>query len=602
MRYHIYGQQRSTKITNKLLSVLAVASLLFSSASSLPLLFTQRALAVTNTETVYQNDFANSWTTWTYHDDRKDSTDPLNAATPAPNTNHQIAANPNPAPGNNGAVKLTASGGQKFNLASLQYSGTKLKDITSLGFDVYTDNPGQAYINLDINFNSWQHGPGTVDHQRLVYVPQGVIANQWSSHEATTQGLWSWSGGDTWPDGVEGPRTWSSIVDAFPNAYISRTLAEIVFIKKPFGSLYLRADGDSPVTAYFDNIYLTTATQNTKYNFELSPAPAGLGFVDGAQTCGGVTSTNFAQPKWDSVSGAVSYDYQAFLNGNLVFAANYSSTHPGGTFGGGQNGEWSFRVRAVNADGTVTAWSEPCAINLDTSAPTWDSNPVHESPLNGASVTEGSNILMQWTDASDPNGVNYYYEVSYSNQTNGPGGSFVNPIWTFGPLTSSEHDGTGTVAGNYFWHVKACDDLGNCTPWTDPWGGSVVAEQINQPNSPATGGGNTLGATTGGNTLVVTSGRSGAVQGIGGNNQGFNQTNNLGDGDNQDQEDDAGEVEGANVENDFASIPATLAAADINEQSGCTKIFGLCWYYWPPIIVAVLTLGYIIYRKTQTEN
>lgn len=111
---------------------------------------------------------------------------------------------------------------------------------------------------------------------------------------------------------------------------------------------------------------------NTIYTLKpVAPAvPTGLDYL-GDQNCGGFTNINHTQPTWDAVANAVSYDYQALYNGAVVFSTNYSTNqHPGGTFGGGQNGIWGFQVRSVGANGLKSSWSPVCAITLDTVIPT----------------------------------------------------------------------------------------------------------------------------------------------------------------------------------------------------------------------------------------
>ncbi|HMS31083.1 MAG TPA: lamin tail domain-containing protein [Candidatus Saccharibacteria bacterium] len=210
---------------------------------------------------VKQSDLANTMTTWTYQNDN------TNVANPSGNENHEIIANPQPSIGNWGAARLNAADtSQRWNLASLQYSGTKLTDIAALGFDVYTDSPGKAYINLDVDFN---HAGLTGWQGRLVYIPVGNTANNWSTQEAVaSNSSWQWSrmvtGAFTqWPDGnTSESRTWNDIIEAFPEARITAV------DNAAFGSLYLRTDGIS--TTFYDNVYLATSSENFKYNFELA--------------------------------------------------------------------------------------------------------------------------------------------------------------------------------------------------------------------------------------------------------------------------------------------------------------------------------------------
>lgn len=325
--------------------------------------FTPPLAATQSTQTVLQSDFANAMDTWTYYSDTTNTPD-SNAT-----TNHEIVANPTPLPADNGAVKLNGANGDKWNLASAQYSGTKLRDISALGFSVRTSNPGSAYVNLDVDFNN----PGiTSSYQgRLVYIPSAT-ANTWTNAEAVaSNGMWRWSNmvtgtASAWPDGdTANERSWNDIISAFPDATVT-AVNDVAF-----GSLYLRSDGTS--TTYYDNVYLATSLKNVKYNFELP----------------------------------------------------------------------------------------------DTTAP---NVPIHNSPSDGAVRTTSQQTLIDWWDVTDPSTpVTYFYQSSTSSATNGVGGSFVTPIYSSGPLSVSQIATPNTPEGTYYWHVKACDSLNNCTAWSNPW-------------------------------------------------------------------------------------------------------------------------------------
>ena len=226
------------------------------------------AAASQSTQVVVPSDFANTMTTWTYHDDTADA---FSAATPTETEKHKIAENPEMSPGDYGAVNLNVEPGDKWNLATLLYAGTELADISELGFRVNTSNPGQAYLNIDVDFDNT--APSTVGFQgRLVYVPNPTpTVDNWHNFEAIDggAGVWTWSrfdeNGNQWPDGnTNANRTWAEIVTNFPRAEISNV--ESAF---DFGGVFFRADGDGgDSTTFYDWAYLATATENTIYNFE----------------------------------------------------------------------------------------------------------------------------------------------------------------------------------------------------------------------------------------------------------------------------------------------------------------------------------------------
>ncbi|MGH7234142.1 MAG: Ig-like domain-containing protein, partial [Candidatus Saccharimonadales bacterium] len=104
---------------------------------------------------------------------------------------------------------------------------------------------------------------------------------------------------------------------------------------------------------------------------------------------------------------------------------------------------------------------------IDNSPPTGLAN---LSPSNPTYTTTAGLSSVSWTTAYDPDGpVTYYYESSNSDTTNADG-SFVAPVYQSGALVSTTSiSASGTPEGTYYWHVQACDALGNCTDWTAPW-------------------------------------------------------------------------------------------------------------------------------------
>jgi hypothetical protein len=95
--------------------------------------------------------------------------------------------------------------------------------------------------------------------------------------------------------------------------------------------------------------------------------------------------------------------------------------------------------------------------------------PTHISPENNSFKTTASQTLIDWTTVTDPSSpVSYIYQSSLSPSLN-PDGSFVSPVYTSSPLSDSQISTTGTPEGEYYWHVKAIDGIGNESSWTDAW-------------------------------------------------------------------------------------------------------------------------------------
>ena len=135
-------------------------------------------------------------TSWFFYNDENETID---------NTLGSFVSGPDTPPLGNGSVEISVSGTQRRNLATYQFSGTPLADITELKFSTYNasaTNAGSpdrsAYLNFNVDFDgsdTWQ--------RRLVFVPadNGAVAqDSWQEWDALDGGdaLWRYSG-PTWP-------------------------------------------------------------------------------------------------------------------------------------------------------------------------------------------------------------------------------------------------------------------------------------------------------------------------------------------------------------------------------------------------------------------
>lgn len=148
-------------------------------------------------------------------------------------------------------------------------------------------------------------------------------------------------------------------------------------------------------------------------------------------------------------------------------------------------GVYYWEVRAIDSSGNASSWTSPWKFTIDDTAPTL---PVHLSPADGSTVTPAMYDSADWTDSSDDTGVSYYYESSLSPDLT-EGGSFQTIYSQSGPLTASQVSTLGTPDGTYYWHVRAVDEAGNSTEWTDAWQVTVdgTAPAIPSPLTPANG-------------------------------------------------------------------------------------------------------------------
>ncbi len=151
----------------------------------------------------------------------------------------------------------------------------------------------------------------------------------------------------------------------------------------------------------------------------------------------------------------------ASTNGTLASGATYS----GSLNTSGLDGEYCVNAIAGDAAGNHSSILRT-GIVVDNTAP---AAPVHQSPSNGAVRTTAQQATIDWGDVLDPSSpVTYLYQSSTSPVTN-LDGSFTSPVYNSGVLSVSEIPTPNTPEGTYYWHVRACDSLDNCSAWSSPW-------------------------------------------------------------------------------------------------------------------------------------
>ena len=186
-------------------------------------------------------------------------------------------------------------------------------------------------------------------------------------------------------------------------------------------------------------------------------------------------ATNDFDFDWDDSTdtSSITYIYQASQNpaqtgGVLTNDLRTSGTLPTSMIhsSGAGDGIWYWQVKAIDAVGNESAWSPIWNVTLDTIAP---SIPTHISPADGTYTTTANLTVIDWSDVTDSSTpVSYFYQSSLSADLN-TDGSFVNPAYTSGALTTSQIPANGTPEGTYYWHVRAQDSLGNSSAWSTPW-------------------------------------------------------------------------------------------------------------------------------------
>lgn len=169
-----------------------------------------------------------------------------------------------------GSVEIIAPAGSRYNVATYQFAGTRLADLTTLRFTTYNasdsnqgspNNSGYLHFNVDFyGSDTWQ--------RRLVYVPSAngtVTQDTWQEWNAIDpDALWLWSNftGD-WPGGGtqkgDEPKTWSEILSDYPDARFRVTDAFFgVRVGEPYPDDY---------TENINSVTFGTSTGTTRFVF-----------------------------------------------------------------------------------------------------------------------------------------------------------------------------------------------------------------------------------------------------------------------------------------------------------------------------------------------
>jgi hypothetical protein len=225
---------------------------------------------------------------------------------------------------------------------------------------------------------------------------------------------------------------------------------------------------------------------------------------------GAYTNVNLVTPAWNApLSGADHYEYSytSPTDSNWSAPAAFSGTSiPDQSFYGagnnGTEGAWRFRVRTVDVTGDTSAWVESPVLTYDKTAPTV-STLVAPAPISNVVLNTGT-FLLDWTDATDGAGSGVaYYEYQAANngavdsdgtllaqnivyETNKPGNQ--------GPLPTSQVQASGTPDGTYYWQVRAIDNAGNASAWSEV--GKVTVDTVKPAAPTVTATGITTGTTT----------------------------------------------------------------------------------------------------------
>ncbi|HEY5695597.1 MAG TPA: Ig-like domain-containing protein [Candidatus Saccharimonadales bacterium] len=184
-------------------------------------------------------------------------------------------------------------------------------------------------------------------------------------------------------------------------------------------------------------------------------SPANNAVVNGA------TLTN----SWQPVTGAVKYEYQSYNDAaasQLRFASTYTTTSKTATSVADGTVFW-WRVRAVDATGTTSNWSDLWKVTIDNTAP---SVPKNGTPNNSSLDT--NDFYFNWDASTDANPVTYLFQSSL-NPAVDANGVLTTGVWKSGTLPTPQIHSVGAPNGTWYWQVRAVDVAGNMSAWSPLW-------------------------------------------------------------------------------------------------------------------------------------
>ena len=262
-------------------------------------------------------------------------------------------------------LSITASN-QGYALGKSDYAGVKLSDITSLSYSTYVQTGNNTVAPaLQLNIDPDLTVANTNWYGRLVYEPyytHSVVDGTWQTwntqDNATsgTVGNWWFSNGTLATNTgclQATPCTWNQVLSKLSNAGINVTYPGIAF---KAGSNWA-----VPFVGNVDAFTIGINGTDTTYDFEASvdlTVPSITTPVNGAT----VTSAALTDVAWTASTGTFSpftYQYEAFSDAaytSPIYTSGWLTTTQIPT-PGTPDGIYYVRVRAQDAEGNLSAWS-----------------------------------------------------------------------------------------------------------------------------------------------------------------------------------------------------------------------------------------------------
>jgi hypothetical protein len=207
---------------------------------------------------------SNNLNGWYFYDDKTD-------AVLSDTSDHGFVSGPSTPAIGTGSAHLTKTTTDRYGIATTQYAGTALSDITALSYSTYRASGSSAQVpslGFDVDVDGGTHYEGRLTYEP--YFTNTVNTGAWQTWNTLTDtGNWWFSHAN---DGSTGqvvttctqstPCTWAQVKAQFPNAKM-----------RSVGQLILRTNGadGQAFDGNVDNLTIGTASSSKTFDFEPVP-------------------------------------------------------------------------------------------------------------------------------------------------------------------------------------------------------------------------------------------------------------------------------------------------------------------------------------------
>ncbi|MEM2481278.1 MAG: hypothetical protein QXG14_04550, partial [Candidatus Hadarchaeales archaeon] len=224
-------------------------------------------------------------------------------------------------------------------------------------------------------------------------------------------------------------------------------------------SLYAGSDG----TWYFHIRAKDAAgnwgqTAHFRFNIDTQPPVAPTLLLPGN---GSILADNRPTFRWEHQEGEniENYELEIYDNAGSLLLVDNSPVKwydPENTL---PDGQYRWRVRAIDRAGNLGAWSENFIFLIDSTPPP---APSLLSPENNCPPMHVLGPTLLWEAVSDMTPVTYELQVSEDENFNQA------VVWAKG-LTENSYLPEETLSGTFYWRVRARDAAGNVSEWSETW-------------------------------------------------------------------------------------------------------------------------------------